>query len=93
MLLVRNLNSLRVWLGRKPYDKCDDVRFALLAEGFDSFQEGIDRAEKSDPEDKCVWATLEMIRICHSARSRIWKVITQGKNQLMRPEESENEQK
>ena len=46
------------------------------------------RREKSDPEDKCVWATLEMVRICHPPDQESGKVITQGKNQLTRPEES-----
>lgn len=44
--------------------------------------------EKIDPEERGVWAPLEMIRISHQPEKEAGKVTTQGKNQPMRPEES-----
>lgn len=46
------------------------------------------REEKIDPEDRCVWAPLEMVSLCYHSDKEPGEMTTQSKNQLKRPEES-----
>lgn len=44
--------------------------------------------EKIDPEERGVWAPLEIVRVSHQPVQEPGKVTTQGKNQPLRTEES-----
>lgn len=74
-LLVRMWIPLEGVAGQKPSmvsgwcgKICSPGRWGLW------FVSGRDyRGEKIDPEDKCVWATLEMVRICYPPDQEICK--------------------
>ena len=69
---------------------CDVVRVCSPDWGGLRLGSGRDyrQGEKIDLEDRCVWAPLETVRICHQPDQEPGQVTTQRKNQLRRPEES-----
>lgn len=67
---------------------CDGVRFAPLAgKGFGN-REGLQRGREINPGEGCVRASLDMMRMSHQPAQELGKVMTRGKDWLMRAEGS-----